>query len=477
MGKINYIKNPKNGQMEGSYPSPAFPPPPPNIPVRTLSNMDDPLPEFMNVDYAVMRTIIAERNTTPPWQIIKPETGEVELHKGKLIDELMHSNNPAIIEMNSHVVNLDSLQTRNIMFSALGSEVYAMEKANEPLFERIPQSNWDEWNREQAARVRKEKGEDSDLAERYDALIGTPPPTNVEFALMKRAPIQGMLAVKSLEREVRYIAGHHDLSVEDAEAAFKKARQAYLNLPEEDRPETPEWFVKAIKSSAFGKGWARMKKPPLDAATAYALYTCVTNPEATAGYPKTGKGYVVFDTETAGVNHTDNILQVTAIQYDSNGVEVRKISTYINPGEDENGVINTGNDQAVAIHGITADTVKDAPAFKEVAGDLYDMMEGRTIVGHNIMFDYPKVQRALDLAGHPVLTSGAMVDTLRFARYVSPTPPGETAKTHSHRLQACCERAGIPFSEEAAHDAAYDVDRTNALFRFLRTASFGNLPK
>ena len=88
-----------------------------------------------------------------------------------------------------------------------------------------------------------------------------------------------------------------------------------------------------------------------------------------------------LDIETTGGSHVrDRITEVALIKIEQ-GAVVAKWETLINPG-----IPIPRN--ITGLTGIRDDMVKDAPAFEEIAGDLYSYLEGAVMVAHNARFDH-----------------------------------------------------------------------------------------
>ena len=63
-------------------------------------------------------------------------------------------------------------------------------------------------------------------------------------------------------------------------------------------------------------------------------------------------------------------------------------------------LLNPGVDPGPThVHGITAEMLEDQPSFADIAGDLADLMHGRTLVAHNVGFDYSFLAAEAELAG------------------------------------------------------------------------------
>jgi DNA polymerase-3 subunit epsilon len=90
--------------------------------------------------------------------------------------------------------------------------------------------------------------------------------------------------------------------------------------------------------------------------------------------------WVVVDVETSGLKASrDRVLSVAAITVDEHGRVGRELSTLVNPGCDPG---------PVHIHKLTLERLADAPRFEDVAPQLMQMLDGRTMVAHNASFDH-----------------------------------------------------------------------------------------
>ena len=108
----------------------------------------------------------------------------------------------------------------------------------------------------------------------------------------------------------------------------------------------------------------------------------------------------------------------------------------------------------IAIHGITADLVRDKPAFEDLWPELYATeIQGRTLVAHNAAFDTGVIREAVDRSAFS--SDSEVFDdwpevhyacTLVLARRVFSLP--------SYRLPFVAEAAGVPFDDH--HDAGAD---------------------
>ena len=105
------------------------------------------------------------------------------------------------------------------------------------------------------------------------------------------------------------------------------------------------------------------------------------------------KPLIFFDLETTGVNITkDRIVEISYIKVMPDGTEEAK-TIRVNPGMHI-------PEEATAIHHITDEDVKDAPAFKDIARSLSRVFEGCDIAGFNSnRFDIPLLMEEFLRAG------------------------------------------------------------------------------
>lgn len=380
--------------------------------------------------------------------------------------DLLNLDHPCMDDFISATPRFDDVQRGALLVEDWGRVMRRMQRDKVDPMAPADVDKWREWCEAQAERQHN-RG-DIGQAAHYRALGWYPPRSEGEAEFLKRRRWQGEEADRAWYRERRFIAGQLDMTIEDVTDAIDKA----MTNPRAHKEELPTWFTEALAASYAGKD--SIKAPPADKATRWAMWKVMTDPSFTKDYERLRNEFVVFDTETTGLDSSAAIVNIAATVYTHDGKVKEVLSTLICPEPDENGVISTGSPEAVAIHGITPKMVKGQPTFAELAPRLHKMMAGRTLVAHNILFDYPKVQRHFDNAGHRVLPSGPMVDTLRMARYHQPIPEGETSKTWRRTLKASCERAGLGFDDEQAHGAGYDTEKCAELFLHFRKSSLSN---
>jgi len=161
----------------------------------------------------------------------------------------------------------------------------------------------------------------------------------------------------------------------------------------------------------------------------------------------------VLDTETTGLGQRDQIVQVAVI--DQTGellLRLVKPAVPISP-------------DASRVHGITAETVRDAPAFPPVYAELTAVLKDRAIIAYNAGFDRRMLNQtcaAYQLARFPAaLWHCAM---LRFAEY-----HGQWNRARQsfawQKLSAACALLGV--APAGAHSALGDAQMTLRLVQRL----------
>lgn len=93
---------------------------------------------------------------------------------------------------------------------------------------------------------------------------------------------------------------------------------------------------------------------------------------------------IVFDVETTGFSYSSEILQISIMDINGNAI----LDTYVCPSHTKEWT------QAMAVHHITPDKVKNAPTAMELAPKIRDIFESvDTVVGYNVSFDIRMVKQ------------------------------------------------------------------------------------
>jgi len=88
----------------------------------------------------------------------------------------------------------------------------------------------------------------------------------------------------------------------------------------------------------------------------------------------------VVDVETSGFRPGQaRIVSVAALALSDDGNVEKSLYSLLNPGVDPG---------PTHVHGLTAEMLAGQPTFGDVAADLVEVLRGRTLVAHNVGFDY-----------------------------------------------------------------------------------------
>ena len=156
--------------------------------------------------------------------------------------------------------------------------------------------------------------------------------------------------------------------------------------------------------------------------------------------------FAIVDIETTGGSPAGGgITEIAVVVHDGEEI-VREFQTLINPGQSIPAYI-TG------LTGIDNSMVRDAPAFGEIAEELWDLLEGRVFVAHSVNFDYGFIREAFLKLGREFKPQ--KLCTVRLSRKAY---PGLT----SYSLGRICENQKIPIL--ARHRAMGDAKATAILF-------------
>jgi DNA polymerase-3 subunit epsilon len=101
-------------------------------------------------------------------------------------------------------------------------------------------------------------------------------------------------------------------------------------------------------------------------------------------------GWVVLDVETSGFRPGQaRIISLAALAIDADGTLQHSVVSLLNAGVDPG---------PTHVHGLTTEMLADQPSFAQVAGELIEMLRGRTLVAHNVSFDYAFLAAEAEIA-------------------------------------------------------------------------------
>ena len=156
---------------------------------------------------------------------------------------------------------------------------------------------------------------------------------------------------------------------------------------------------------------------------------------------------IVFDTETTGLSaeNGDRIIELGCVELVNRKLTGNNLHLYLNPERDS-------HEDALKVHGISNEFLKDKPKFAEVVEDILAYMQGAEIIIHNAAFDVGFLNKELELVGRPPFATyvSGVIDTLAMAKEMFP------GKRNS--LDALCDRLGVDNSGRTLHGALLDAE-------------------
>jgi DNA polymerase-3 subunit epsilon len=154
---------------------------------------------------------------------------------------------------------------------------------------------------------------------------------------------------------------------------------------------------------------------------------------------------IIFDTETTGLdNKLDRVIEIGGIELDNHFPTGRSFHVYINPGD------RKVHPDALAVHGISDESLKDKPNFAGIVDELLAFFGDARWVAHNATFDMGFMNAEFARLGLPAITNDLVTDTLALARRKHPMGPNS--------LDALCRRYGVDNSHRTKHGALLDSE-------------------
>ncbi len=149
---------------------------------------------------------------------------------------------------------------------------------------------------------------------------------------------------------------------------------------------------------------------------------------------------IVLDTETTGLDYTkEKMVEFAGVRLE-NGKVKDEFQTLINPQQHI-------RKSSIAIHGITADMVEDAPTEEEVMPKILEFIGDYPIVAHNAIFDYTFLNEAsLRVTGKGI--ENPRIDTQQMFKEVYP-------ELESHGLEALTNKFNVELNNH--HRAMADA--------------------
>jgi DNA polymerase-3 subunit epsilon len=156
---------------------------------------------------------------------------------------------------------------------------------------------------------------------------------------------------------------------------------------------------------------------------------------------------IVLDTETTGLSADsgDRIIEIGCVEMVDRKLTGKNLHFYLNPGRDS-------HEDALKVHGISNEFLKDKPQFSSIADELMAYLEGAELIIHNAPFDLSFLNKELSLIGRAPVKDfvAGVVDSLMMAKELFP------GKRNS--LDALCDRLEVDNSGRTLHGALLDAE-------------------
>lgn len=154
---------------------------------------------------------------------------------------------------------------------------------------------------------------------------------------------------------------------------------------------------------------------------------------------------IVLDTETTGFDPAEGhrLVEIGCLELENHLPTGRVFHTYLNPMRDV-------PSDAVRVHGLTTEFLKNHPLFTEKVGDFLEFIGNDMLVIHNAEFDIKFLNAELKSSGFKPLQMTRVTDTLAMARQKFPGQPAN--------LDALCRRFKVDNSGRKFHGALLDSE-------------------
>ena len=161
--------------------------------------------------------------------------------------------------------------------------------------------------------------------------------------------------------------------------------------------------------------------------------------------------YAIVDVETTGLSaKTEKITEIAIYLHDGE----KKVDEFVSLVNPEKKIPY----QITAMTGISNKMVADAPKFYEIAKSIVELTDGKTIVGHNVNFDYNFIRSEFRQLGYEFKRK-----TFCTCRMSKKAFPGR----RSYGLGKLCRELNIP--NHSRHRASGDALATLKLFEMIKT--------
>jgi DNA polymerase-3 subunit epsilon len=156
---------------------------------------------------------------------------------------------------------------------------------------------------------------------------------------------------------------------------------------------------------------------------------------------------IILETETTGLSadNGDRIIEIGCVELLHRKLTGNNKHFYLNPERDS-------HEDALKVHGISNEFLRDKPKFAQVADELLDYLADAEVIIHNAAFDVGFLNKELELIGRGPITQvvSNIIDSLQMAKDLFP------GKRNS--LDALCDRLDVDNSGRTLHGALLDAE-------------------
>ena len=150
---------------------------------------------------------------------------------------------------------------------------------------------------------------------------------------------------------------------------------------------------------------------------------------------------IILDTETTGLSASagDRVIEIGCVELFNRKLTGRHFHYYLNPGRDS-------HEDALKVHGISNEFLRDKPRFEAVAAEFIDYVQGAEVIIHNAAFDVSFLNKELELAGLPPFAAHVerVTDTQPNEPAPHVLPAGRTAADGAWPNRVCRRPHGAP---------------------------------
>ena len=153
-----------------------------------------------------------------------------------------------------------------------------------------------------------------------------------------------------------------------------------------------------------------------------------------------GTTFVVFDTETSGIDpNYAKVVEIAAVKF-RDGKVLDEKGWLVNPGQYIPPVVQ-------GVHGITPDMVEKSPPFCDIYLEFLDFCKDAVLIGHNAMFDVRFLEMESTACGFTV-PPNSVFDSMKLSRKIYPG-------LESYRLNVLAKHTNVELEGEF-HRAGVD---------------------